>query len=70
MVARGSSFHSGSWPGGSGLRHADRHWVQLLFDSDSSSPGLVFSLMDLGPGAAVGGMRIEINIRYSYLEYN
>ena len=35
---------------------------QLLFDSGSSSPGAVFLLpVDLGLGAAVGGMRLEIN---------
>ena len=39
----------------------DKHWVQLPFDSGSSSLGAVFFLVDLGPGAAVGGMRIEIN---------
>ena len=38
---------------------------QLLYDSGLSSPGAVFSLVDLGPGAAVGGMRIEINTGYS-----
>ena len=36
-------------------------WVQLLFDSGLSSRGAFFFLVDLGPGAAVGGMRIEIN---------
>merc|ERR1719204_2079536 len=33
---------------------------QLLFDSGSSSLGAFF-LVDMGPGAAVGSMRIEIN---------
>ena len=35
---------------------------QLLYDSGLSSPGAVFSLVDLGPGAAVGGMQIEMII--------
>ena len=67
LVVAGCSFFScGSRPGGSGWRHADRdkHWVQLLFDSSSSLPGVFFSLVDLGPGAAVGGMQIEINTGY------
>ena len=39
---------------------------QLLFDSDSSSPGVFFLLLvDMGLGAAVGGMRLEINTGYS-----
>ena len=42
-----------------------KHWVQLLFDSGLSSRGAFFSLVDLGLGAAVGGMRIEINTGYS-----
>ena len=42
-----------------------KHWVQLLFDSDSSSLGVGFFLVDLGPGAAVGGMQLEVNIGYS-----
>ena len=48
----------GSGPGGSGLWNEDRdkHWVQLLFISGSSSPGQFFLLLDLGPGAAAGGM--------------
>ena len=60
-------FPSGSGPGGSGWRHVDRdkHWVQLLFDSGSSLPGVAFFLVDPGPGAAVGGMQIEINTGYS-----
>ena len=37
---------------------------QLLFDSGSLSPGQQI-LVDLGLGAAVGGMRIEINTGYS-----
>ena len=38
---------------------------QLLFDSDSSSPGVFFLLLvDMGLGAAVGGMRLEINSCY------
>ena len=42
------------------------HLVQLLFISGSSSPGAVFFLLlDLGPGAAAGGMGIEINTGYS-----
>ena len=43
----------------------DKHWVQLLFDSGSSSPGGICFLVDLGPGTAVSGMRIEINTGYS-----
>ena len=38
-------------------------WVQLLFDNDVA--GAVFFLVDLGPGAAVGGMQLEVNIGYS-----
>ena len=32
--------------------------------------GRFFFLVNLDPGAAVGGMRIEINTEYSCLEYN
>ena len=99
---RGQFFSPiGSGPGGSSLWNGDRekHWVQLLFDSGSSSPGAFFFpsgsgplgsdwqhvatgkpwvqllfdsgssfyfQVDLGPGAAVGGMRLEINTGYSY----
>ena len=38
-------------------------WVQLLFDNDVA--GAVFFLVDLGPGAAVGGMQLEVNIGYN-----
>ena len=46
-------------------RYSCKHWVQLLFDSGLSSLGPFFPLVDLGLGAAVGGMWIEINTRYS-----
>ena len=39
--------------------------LQMLFDSSASSPEAVFFLVDLGPGAAVDGMRIEITTGYS-----
>ena len=42
----------------------DKHWVQLPFDSGSSSPWAFFFLVDPGLGAPVGGMRIEINTCY------
>ena len=61
-------FPIGSGPRGSGLWNGDRdkHWVQLQFNSGSSSPGVVFFLLlDLGPGAAACGMGIEINTGYS-----
>ena len=39
---------------------------QLLFDSSlSPAGGRFFLLVDLGPGAAVGAMRLEINTGYS-----
>ena len=46
-------------------RDRDKHWAQLLFISGSSSPGAVFLQLDLGPGAATGGMGLEINTGYS-----
>ena len=33
----------------------------MLCNNGSSLPGAFFSLVDLGPGAAVRGMRLEIN---------
>ena len=66
--AGGVFFPSGSGPLGSGWGHAerDKHWVQLPFDSGSSSPWAFFFLVDPGLGAPVGGMRLEINTGYSY----
>ena len=37
----------------------------MLHDSGSPSPGVIFFVVDLGPRAAVGGMRKEINTGYS-----
>ena len=42
---------------GQWLADRDKHWVQLVFDNGSSSPGAVFFLVDLDPGAAVCCMR-------------
>ena len=42
-----------------------RGWVQLLYDSGSSSAGWFLFSSESGPGAAVSGMRHEINSGYS-----
>ena len=68
----GSWLKAQGWPRGSSWWHADRdkHGVQLLFDSGSSSPGGICFLVDLGPGTAVSGMRIEINTGHSRTVFN
>ena len=59
-------FSIGSGPGGSGWRHAEiKTGYSCYLTAACRRLGCFFSLVDLGPGATVGGSRIEINIGLS-----